>query len=113
MFIKNIIELGGSTLISRYNMSLSALLSTVYPEENWDFEPKDNQRAMVNQIAQKLGIKEMSDWYNVTNKVNISFCVFFLFIKRNSLQMEERLRYKCLMGLCFNYYHLCFQNTSG
>jgi hypothetical protein len=67
------------------------LLSTVYPEYEWlpwkfvrsqnQFwnDPK-NQRKFMDWAGKQLQIKEMSDWYKVTQKVKINYCKFLLFL---------------------------------
>jgi hypothetical protein len=78
---KDIANVGGESLLRKYNNSPFLLLTTIFPELQllpWKFAstPKnfwsnlDNQRKFMNWAAQQLNIKEPSDWYNVTKKVN-------------------------------------------
>jgi hypothetical protein len=57
---------------------LSAL-AAAYPEYSWDplrflssgqgiWKSLDNQRALFATLAQRLGIRTVDDWYNVTTK---------------------------------------------
>jgi hypothetical protein len=72
-------DIGGSTLLfTQYNGSPSALLSKVYPDYNWlpwkfAKSPNEflsqNQRKFMDWAANKLNIKDMTDWYKVTVKV--------------------------------------------
>jgi hypothetical protein len=78
--------------------SLSNLLSTVYPEQDWlpwkfdertdnFWQDKKIQRKFVDWAAKQLEIKEMSDWYKVTQKVIfVNFQVEIL--PRNLLILE-------------------------
>ena len=71
---------GGSLLRSKYNGSISLLLSTAYPEYEWlpwkfvqapkKFWADNNNKKMFLQWAGKqLGIKDYADWYNVSTQV--------------------------------------------
>jgi hypothetical protein len=78
---KDLINLGSRNLVTNtYNGSLLQLLSNVYPDYNWlpwkfaecplpYWDDVKNQRKFLDWAAKELNIKEMSDWYNVTNKV--------------------------------------------
>ena len=74
--------MGGYGLLYQNNISLYKVLSTLYPEYEWlpwKFEscPKHfwtdvkNQRKFLEWAGKELKIKDMSDWYNVSFKVNI------------------------------------------
>ena len=84
--MKDLLELGGSSLLNMNESSLSKLLSVVYPEYNWltwkfSVSPHNfwsdvkNQRKFMDWAGRELKIKEMSDWYNVSNKVIRVVCV--------------------------------------
>jgi len=77
---QSLIKLGASTLLSRYNGSLYALLSAVYPDFAWDprkflqaprhyWADIHNQRSFLDSLASKLGFKagEREGWYKVSN----------------------------------------------
>jgi hypothetical protein len=78
---KDLINLGGDKLISGvYHGSVGQLLSTLYPDRDWlpwKFEERllnfwddvNNQRKYMDWVAKELNVKEMSDWYKVTQKV--------------------------------------------
>ena len=61
-----------------YDYSLYKILSQVYPEYNWlpwrfdlDFwKDMSDSTMFVEWVGKKLGIKELSDWYNVNIEVN-------------------------------------------
>lgn len=70
-------SMGGGTLLIKYNSSVIQLLMGVYPEFDWKRQqfPKqshnhwdniDNQKAFLEMAKEKLNVKTMSDWYNVT-----------------------------------------------
>ena len=85
---KAICSIGGAALISEYyNGSISKLVMSVYPEHNWIpwkfvssprnlWDDINEQKKFLEWAGKELGIKEMSDWYNVTTKVN-KYIVFF------------------------------------
>ena len=73
------------SLLLAENTSLYNVISSVYPEYEWlpwRFEkvPKhywdslENQRKFIEWAGKELQIKEMSDWYNVSNKVYKYLC---------------------------------------
>ena len=82
---KDIYDLGGSHLLnSKYNGSLQLLITSVYPQHNWlpwrfvnvphkFWDDKNNQQKFMEWAGKQLNIKEMSDWYKVTQKVEISW----------------------------------------
>lgn len=68
---------GGGGLISKYNSSPSKMITSILTEHTWELQrflhsPKGmleevrSQRELLNSIGQKLCIKSMEDWYNVT-----------------------------------------------
>ena len=79
---EDFLENSGTTLlVSKYNYSLPNLLQNVYPDYTWlpwkfAQTPKhywdlvQNQRKFMDWIGNNLGIKNMSDWYNIPKKVN-------------------------------------------
>jgi hypothetical protein len=84
--IKDLNKVGGSSLLHKYNDSLSLLLSTVYPEYEWlpwkfiksprnYWENVNNQRKYIEWAGKQLNIKQLSDWYKVTRKV-LAFSIF-------------------------------------
>jgi hypothetical protein len=72
---------GGSGLLAnKYNNSLFLLLSTIFPDFEWIpwkfiqcprnfWDKEENQKKFIDWAGKQLKIKEMSDWYNVTQKV--------------------------------------------
>ena len=70
----------GSVLAKKYNNSLYHMLSSLFPEYDWlpwmfAKAPKNywndvnTRQKYVKYVERELGIKEMSDWYKVTQKV--------------------------------------------
>jgi hypothetical protein len=79
-FIQQIIDIGGSGLLSRYNGSPSLLLSSVYPDYDWlpwkfSICPRNywndltNQRKFMEWATKELNIEKMGDWYRTSFKV--------------------------------------------
>jgi hypothetical protein len=79
---KDVYDVGGPSLLSRYNSSISLLLQSVYPQYDWlpwkfttcprhYWEEVKNQRKFMEWAGKQLNVKEMSDWYKVTVKVRI------------------------------------------
>ena len=79
---QDILEHGGSGLLSKYN-SMYVMLSNVYKEVEWlpfmfDQTPRkywdniDNQKKFVEWAGKELKINEMSDWYHVSQEVEIN-----------------------------------------
>ena len=83
-------DLGGSALLGQNDSSLYKVLCLVYPDYEWlpwkfEFVPRNfwanvnNQRKFMEWAGKELKIKDMSDWYNVVNKVkNIAFIFPYL-----------------------------------
>jgi hypothetical protein len=82
LFYKNFCDLGGSTLLIKYNYSPRMLLSTLYPDYEWlpwkfkkcpasYWDNMENQRKFMYWAAKQLNIKETRDWYKVTAKVTM------------------------------------------
>ena len=82
--IKDFIKHGGGSMLMKYAGSPIKLLATVFPEYEWVpgkfknvprnyWNDIENQRKFMEHIAKELKIKEMSDWYNVTQEVTIFF----------------------------------------
>lgn len=78
--IKKLIDLGGCTILNQNDGSLFKLLSVIYPETEWlpwkfDNAPRNywnditNQKRFMNWAAKELEIKNMEDWYSVSNQV--------------------------------------------
>jgi hypothetical protein len=64
----------------KYNDSISAMLSSVYPEYEWLpwkfkkcpkglWENVNNLRRFMDWAAKELNIKEQNEWYNVKREV--------------------------------------------
>jgi hypothetical protein len=77
---KDIQNLRGGRLLNNYNGSPALMLSTVYPEYDWlpwKFDKcsvgfwgdLNNQRKFLDWAAPQMNIKELSDWYKVSEKV--------------------------------------------
>jgi len=77
------IKLRNKRLIQQYENSTLKLISTCFPELNLTVPKKkshpwgywknvDNQRNFLNELATKLNIKDLSDWYTVSNTQIIS-----------------------------------------
>lgn len=90
LFFQEIINLGGSSLLYRYNNSLSLLLSTVFPEQEWlpwkfgkspksFWENHDNKVKFMGWLSEKLHIKNMEDWYKVATWVTMATCRKIIF----------------------------------
>ncbi len=76
-------KLGGHTLLYHHYPSFAQLLIAVYPEYSWEpwkfnkapkgyFDNVENQKSYVKWLEQELKIKEKSDWYKFTAKVEKS-----------------------------------------
>jgi hypothetical protein len=72
--------LGGRKLLELYNGGMYTLLKSVYPQYEWlpwlfasipnnYFETIENQKKYVEWIGNKLNVKQLSDWYNITREV--------------------------------------------
>ena len=76
--VTEVIPLGDvDSLLKTYNYSLSKLLMAVYPEHSWDLsrfaiKPRqywsslENQRAFMDEMGDKLGLKDLDGWYAIT-----------------------------------------------
>jgi hypothetical protein len=75
-----LVDIGGAAILNKFNTSPSQLLNSVYPEYDWlpwkfekgpshYWEDVKNQRKFMDWAAKQIGIKEMSDWYNITYQV--------------------------------------------
>jgi len=71
---------GGSALYKEFHGSMLSLLQATYPEVAWDplkfnkapqnyWSDEKTQRAFMEEISPKLGVKELSDWYKVSNQL--------------------------------------------
>ena len=71
-------------LVTKYGGSIPAMLAEIYPEYDWlpwkfskcantYWDDINNQRKFVEWVGKELKIKEMSDWYNVSWKVEKYF----------------------------------------
>ena len=78
---KDVCDNGGSGLLTnKYNSSIYSLLCAIYPDFDWIpwnfsvvpkyfWDDENNQKKFLDWAGNKLGIKEMDGWYNVTQKV--------------------------------------------
>jgi hypothetical protein len=75
-----LLSIGGDSILHKYNCSPALLLSTVYSEYEWlpwkfDISPQNywgnvnNRKKFMEWAAQQLNIKDMADWYKVSQKV--------------------------------------------
>ena len=75
-------KLGGSSLLQVNGQSLYKTLCNVFPEYEWlpwrfgktpnhFWGEEENQKKFVEWAGKELGIKEMSDWYKVSNEVSV------------------------------------------
>ena len=71
------IQSGAGGLLKLYGDSLPKLLAAVYPNHQWDsakftvrsrnyWTSLENQRKFMDDLAQKLGIRQLDGWYKVT-----------------------------------------------
>jgi hypothetical protein len=76
---QDIISIGGQSLLAAFP-NFFELLSSVFPEYEWlpwkfPSTPKffwddvNNQKKFVEWAAKELGVKKLSDWYKVSQKV--------------------------------------------
>ena len=76
---QSLTDLGGGSLLN--TTSLYSLLSTIYPDFDWlpwkfdtcphrYFEDINNQKKFIEWAKNELKIKEINDWFRVSNKVN-------------------------------------------
>jgi hypothetical protein len=76
------LEIGGNTILNKFNYSSIFLFSTIYPDYNWlpwkfsmstlnYWGDVKNQRTFMDWAAKELNVKEMSDWYKISNKVTL------------------------------------------
>jgi hypothetical protein len=78
--LKEIIRLGGKTLLLKNKNSVLEILTKVYPEHDWKDYPSnaywkqtEHQRLFLDSVAKQLGIVEYTDWYKVSTKVIVLF----------------------------------------
>lgn len=72
---------GGGLLVDYYNNSPSKLLESMYPDHNWIpwkfgqtpkqfwkhlLEDPAEKRKLLNWLSERLGVRELSDWYRVS-----------------------------------------------
>ena len=80
--------MGGKSIVAKYGFSPLKILSAVYPEYKWlsakfkhssknVWKNVDFQRQFVEYLGKELGIKDISDWYNVSLRV-IKYSRYFL-----------------------------------
>lgn len=72
----DIVREAGNGPLKLYSGSIAKAISTVYPDYKWQlrkfssiphghWEDIDNRREYMNWVGAELGVKEMSDWYQV------------------------------------------------
>src|SRR5689334_15632485 len=70
---------GGGLLNNHHHGSLASLLQKVFPEVNWQrwkftqvakrfWEDTRNRKNFIDDVAHKLGVKTLNDWYKVTGE---------------------------------------------
>ena len=80
LILKQIIDRGAGNLLSKYRGSVVNLITNIYPEFDWlpwrfvqtqkgMWDNIINQKKFVQWAGDKLNIKEMSDWYKVSQQV--------------------------------------------
>ena len=87
IFVKDLILLGGGSLLNLYDKSISKVLKNVFPQYSWNLATNsrnfwgdsNNHRKWMDWAGNELKIKEMSDWYKVSVKV-IKDCFVCMFI---------------------------------
>jgi hypothetical protein len=84
---KDVLRVGAAGILAKYNNSLIQMLSILFPEQEWIpwkfvgcpknfWEDVNNHKKFIEWLAIELNIKDMNDWYNVSNTVSLfSFCV--------------------------------------
>jgi hypothetical protein len=61
----------GTTLLKNYNYSLYDILSTAYKDKTWypwQFRAQSDPKTFLDWAAQQLDLKDLTGWYNVTQK---------------------------------------------
>jgi hypothetical protein len=82
--LKDLLQLGGGSLLSKYKDSLFLLLSSVYNNLEWlpfrfvqtpknYWEDVNNQGKFVEWAAKVLNISDLSGWYSVSQEVVIRY----------------------------------------
>lgn len=74
----DIIEMGGATLLDRYDNSLKKALGTIFPDEDWEsvwtkkqrgyWSNKENQLLFLNEIARKFNIVKPHEWGSISSE---------------------------------------------
>ena len=81
--MKDIIQNNGSTLLKYNKDSYIKLITRVYPNYQWlpwkfthtsrgYWKDENNVKEYMNWLSEKLNIKTMEDWYNISSEVNQS-----------------------------------------
>jgi hypothetical protein len=81
--IKELTKLGATPLLKKYKNSTPLLLSSVYPEHEWlpwkfgqlpnnFWENVNNKKLWLEWVSKQLKIKEISDWYKVSQQVTVA-----------------------------------------
>lgn len=85
----------GGTLLSYYKGSSFNLITSIFPNYEWDYRQfklqrnhlssKENQMKLLKRIGSKIGVRNELDWYNVTRR-DIVRCggMFYINSKSNS-----------------------------
>jgi len=72
-------EKGGEGLLDKYGGSSNALIKSLYPEHSWElhrfdkvprgfWDFKNNQRTFMEWLGKQLKLKNMEEWYKVTQQ---------------------------------------------
>jgi hypothetical protein len=76
------VNIGGKTITEKYKGSPSLLLSQIYPSYDWlpwkfrgcphfFWNNTQNQQKFMDWAGTQLNVKEMNDWYKVTEYVSV------------------------------------------
>ena len=70
---RSIVAAGGKRLLELYSFDLGSLLGAMYPNYAWEFADKDlslieHQRLLIEVIFDRLQLKKVDDWLNVSNR---------------------------------------------
>ena len=77
IFCKDFIQVGGKSMMDKYNFSLANAIAAVYSEHEWlpwRFQGSAtalNKNAFMDYVRKELDVKEMQDWYKVKEEVKI------------------------------------------
>lgn len=79
-----------------------SLLLNVYPEHNWEpwrfsktpnayFKDLKNQRKFLDWAGKQLKLKNTSDWYNVSLKVDLLLVYLFIYLFKQLKDIDKRV----------------------